>query len=172
MNQSGWQAVASFTPGGPLHTLDTAVADAGVPSERFQSDAAGRALLLPIGPLAAGTIPGIAVAGAPPEVTEVLLLDPADGPSARSLLAALGERARLVAVALPHDADPTGLLPEAGGVTVAAGSGSPVAYGLFRAADPRTLDLQGTAGEPKLGEDADVLEQRSKWFQAREGRGD
>jgi hypothetical protein len=172
MNPLGWKAVDSFGTGGPLHRVQTAIANADLANDRFQSDAGGHALLLPVEPLAEGKVPGIAITGAPAEAAEVLFLDPPDGTSALSLLAALGDRARSVRVALPSKADPTGLIPEAGRVTVAVGSGSPVAYQLFRAADPTTLDPQRPAGAPRLGEGDDVLEQRSKWFQAREGRGD
>jgi hypothetical protein len=166
---SSWQAVGSFAAGGPLEALAMAVADVA-PAERFESGAGRRALLLPLRALAEGKVAGIAVTGAPAEAAEVLFLDPADGARARSLLAALGGRGRSVRVALPSEADTTGLIPEPGKVTIAAGAASPVAYRLFRPADRGELDLKRPPDVPKLGESDDVLEQRSKWFQAREGR--
>ncbi|MGH9252569.1 MAG: hypothetical protein ACRD0W_24080 [Acidimicrobiales bacterium] len=53
-------------------------------------------------------------------------------------------------------------------MTIAARSGPPGEYELFRADDPGTLRPRRT-GVSKLGEGADVLEERSKWFQGREG---
>jgi hypothetical protein len=172
MSKSGWRAVDAFAGGGPLAAVEAAIAAADLSGERFQSDAGGRALLLPARPLAEGDVPGIAVTGARAEDVQVLFLDPADGAGALSLLAALGARGRGVWVALPSNADPTGLIPGAGRVTVAVGAGSAVDYELFGVADPGTLDLTHVADAPTLGEDADGLQQRSKWFQAREGRGD
>jgi hypothetical protein len=75
-----------------------------------------------------------------------------------------------VRVALPRGADPGGLTPESGRVIFSGGSDSSVVYDLFRSVDPGTLKLKGQRDLSKLGEDSDVLEQRSKWFQAREGR--
>ncbi len=93
MNQPGWQAVDSFATGGALQAVETAIANADLPGERFQSDAGGRALLLPARPLAEGEAPGITLTGAPAEAAELLFLDPADGATALSLLAVLGSRA-------------------------------------------------------------------------------
>ena len=172
MNPRGWQVVDSFTTGSALHTLETTIADAGLRSERVEADDGGRALVAPVRPLAEGKAPGIAVTDAPVGAVEVLFLDPANGASALSLLAALGDRARQVRVALPVTADATGLIPEAGRVMIAVGAESPDTCQLFRAADRRTLEPNRPVGAPKLGEEADVLEQRSKWFQTREGQGD
>jgi hypothetical protein len=172
MSPAGWRAVDSFASGGLFQGLEVAVADAGLPGERFQSDAGECALLLPVGPLAEGRVPGIAITGAPPEATEVLFLDPADAAGALDLLAALGGRARGVRVALPGEAGPGGLVPEAGRVVVTAEAEPPQAYRLARATDPARLDPMRPADAPRLGEDADVLDQRSKWFRSREGRGD
>lgn len=172
MSPAGWRAVDSFATGGRLQGLEAAVADAGLSGERFQSEAGGRALLLPVGPLSGGRVPGIAVTGAPPEATEVLFLDPADAAGALDLLAGLGGRARGVRVALPGEAGPGGLVPEAGRVLVTAGAEPPQAYRLARPTDPARLDPMRPADSPRLGEGADVLDQRSKWFRSREGRGD
>jgi hypothetical protein len=81
----------------------------------------------------------------------------------------LGRRAQTVRVALPRASDATGLLPDAGRVTVTAGSDPPTAYDLFRADDRGTLRSPRT-GMPKLGEGAGVPEERSKWFQGRRRR--
>jgi hypothetical protein len=170
MNSSfSWQAVGSFAAGGPLEALAMAVSDVA-PAERFECGADRRALLLPLRAFAEGKVAGVAVTGAQAGAAEMLFLDPADGAGARSLLAALGGRVRSVRVALPSEADTTGLIPEPGKVTVAAGTASPVAYRLFRPADRGELDLNRPADVPRFGESDDVLEQRSKWFQAREGR--
>jgi hypothetical protein len=169
MSQPRWQAVDSFTDSGRLSDLERSTSVAGVSCQRFQSGGGGRALLLPRKQLEEGKVPGITVIGAPAETAELLFLDPANGTDAVSLLGALGERGRAVRVALPPESDPTGLIPDPGRITLAAGP-EPVVFDLFRSADPGTLKLQRQAGVPKLGEDADVLEQRSKWFQAREGR--
>ena len=96
-------------------------------------------------------------------------LDPASGPGAASLLVALGERAQALRVALPDQADPTGLVSEAGSVTVAAGTDPPATYRLFAPAGPDPKVLQRPAGAPELGESVDVLDERGKWFQGREG---
>jgi len=172
MNQPNWQAVNSLPSGGLMHTLETAIADLDLASERFESDGGEHALLLPLRPFAEGEVPGIVVSDAPAEAAEVLFLDPAEAAGALGLLAMLGRRARTVRVALPREAGATGLVPDAGRVTIAAGSGSAAAYELFRADDRGTLDLRPSAGMSKLGEGADVLDQRSKWFEAREGRSD
>jgi hypothetical protein len=172
MNSRGWWAVDSFPTRGALHAVETVIANADLAGERFQSDARVRAVLLPVRPVAEGEVPGAALTGAPAEAAEVLFLDPADGAGALSLLVMLGDRGRTVLVALPPEADATGLVAGAGRVTVAAGTGPPVVYGLFRTAGPRTPSLSRPTGVPKLGEDADVLERRADWFQTREGRGD
>ena len=169
MNQPRWQPVHSFTNSGPLSDLERSTSVAGVSCQRFESGGGGRALLLPGKQLAAGKVPGITVTGAPAEAAELLFLDPANGTDAISLLATLGERGRRVRVALPPESDPNGLIPDPGRITLAVGS-EPVVFDVFRNADPSTLKLRRPANLPKLGEDADVLEQRSKWFQAREGR--
>jgi len=168
IDRSCWKAVDSFATDGQLDALAVAFANVGL-AERFESNVGGRALLLPLRPLVEGEVPGLAVTDAPTEATEVLFLDPADGATALSLLAALGNRGRSVRVALPGQADPTGLIPEVGHVTIATGSGPPVPYEMFRAADRGKLDPKRPAA-PKLGEGEDVLEQRSKWFQTRESR--
>jgi hypothetical protein len=168
-NPSDWQAVDEFATGGPLRALETAAAGAGLPGERFESAEGGRALLLPVEPLAHGELPGVAVAGAPAGAAAVAFLDPASGPNAAGLLVAMGGRAPTVRVALPEQADPAGLVPEAGSVTVAAGGGPPATYRLFAAAGPGPEVLQRPADAPKIGEDVDVLDQRSKWFRSREG---
>jgi hypothetical protein len=163
---SGWQAVDEFAAEGPLRALEAAAA--GLPVERFQSDEGGRVLLLQAGPLARGDVPGVAVTGALDEAATVAFLDPASGPNAVGLLAALGDRARALWVALPDQADPSGLVREPGSVTVTAGEDAPATYRLFTAG-PGPKVLRQPAGAPKIGEDADVLDQRAKWFQAREG---
>jgi hypothetical protein len=168
-NPYDWQAVDEFATGGPLWALEAAVAGAGLPGERFQSAEGGRALVLPLEPLAQGKIPGIAITGAPVEAAAVAFVDPASGPSAVGLLAALGERGRTVRVALPDQADATGLVPEAASVTVAVGADAPAAYRLFVAPGPDPKVLRRPTGMPKIGEDVDVLDQRSKWFRSREG---
>jgi hypothetical protein len=167
-NPSDWQTVDEFAPEGPL-ALETAIAAAGLPVERFQSGEGGRALLLPAGPLAQGKVPGIAVTGTLAEAAAVVFLDPASGSSAVGLLAALGERARTVRVALPDQADATGLVPEAASVNVAVGADPPATYRLFVAPGPDPKVLRRPTGMPKIGEDVDVLDQRSKWFRSREG---
>jgi hypothetical protein len=118
--------------------------------------------------MADGEIPGVVVEDASAEAAEVLFVDPATAASALSLLAMLGRRADIVRVALPNESLATGLIPDTGRVTVTAGSGPPAAYELFRSDDRGTLRSRRT-GMPKLGEGADVLEERSKWFQGREG---
>jgi hypothetical protein len=168
-NPSEWQAVDEFATGGLLRTLETTIAGADLPGERFQSDEGGRALLVPIGPLAQGKVPGIAVTGSPAEAAAVAFLDPASGPSAVSLLAALGDRAQALRVALPDQADPTGLVGEVGSVTVSAGMDEPATYRLFAPAGPDPKVLQRPVGAPELGESVDTLDQRAKWFQRREG---
>jgi hypothetical protein len=168
-NPADWQAVDEFATGGPLRALETAVAVAGLPGERFESAEGGRALVVPVEPLAQGRIPGIAVTGAPAEADAVAFLDPASGPTAVGLLVAVGERARTLRVALPEQADATGLVPEAASVTVAPGPDAPATYRLFAAAGPGPKALRRPTGAPKIGEDVDVLDQRSKWFQSREG---
>jgi hypothetical protein len=170
MNEPKWQAVNSLpTGGGLMHALEMAITDVDVAAERFESDGGGYAILLPLRPCAEGEVPAIVVSDAPAEVAELLFLDPGEASGALSLLASRGRGARSVRVALPRDADTTGLIRDAGRVTVATGLGSPTAYELFRVDDRATLNLRGSASGSKLGEDADVLEQRSKWFQAREG---
>jgi len=169
MNQPRWQAVDSFTESGRLSDLERSASVAGVSCQRFHSGGGGRALLLPGKQLAAGKVPGITVLGAPAETAELLFLDPANGMDAVSLLSALGERGRTVRVALPPESDPTDLIPGPGRITLDVGSESEV-FDLFRSPDPGTLKLKRQADAPRLGEDSDVLEQRSKWFQAREGR--
>jgi hypothetical protein len=169
MNQPRWQPVDSFTNSGRLSDLERSASVAGVSCQRFESSDGGRALLLSGKQLAAGKVPGITVAGGPAETAELLLLDPANGTEAVSLLGTLGERGRDVRVALPDGSDPNGLIPDPGRITLSVGS-QPVVFDVFRSADPGTLKLRRPANLPKLGEDADVLDQRSKWFQAREGR--
>jgi hypothetical protein len=168
-NPSDWQVVDEFATGGPLRALEEVLADAGLPGERFRSREGGRALLVPVAPLAQGKVPGIAVTGAPAEAAAVAFLDPASGLSAAGLLAALGDRARELRVALPDQADPTGLVGDAGSVTVAAGADPPVTYRLFATAGPDPKVLRRPAGAPELGESVDVLDERGKWFQRREG---
>jgi hypothetical protein len=167
-NPSDWKAVDEFATGGPLRALETAAAGAGLPGERFESAEGGRALLLPVEPLAHGELPGVAVAGAPAGAAAVAFLDPASGPNATGLLVAMGGRAPTVRVALPDQADATGLAPEAGSVIVAAGGDPPTTYRLF-AAGPSPEVLRRPADAPKIGEDVDVLDQRSEWFRRREG---
>jgi hypothetical protein len=169
MDQSNWRTVDSLPTGSLMHTLEAAIADLDLTGERFESDGGEHALLLPLTPLVEGDVPGVVVENAPSEA-EVLFVDPATAASALSLLAMLGRRAQTVRVALPRASDATGLLPDAGRVTVTAGSEPPAAYDLFRADDRGTLRSRRT-GMPKLGEGADVLEERSKWFQGREGGG-
>jgi hypothetical protein len=164
-----WQAVDEFAAEGPLRALEAAVASAGVAGERFQSGEGGRALLLPARPLAQGKVPGIAVTGAAPGVEAVAFLDPASGASAAGLLAAMGDRAPALRVALPDEADPAGLVGEAGSVRVATGAGAPVSYRLFAAAGPDATILRRPSSAPELGEGVDVLDQRGDWFQRREG---
>jgi hypothetical protein len=168
-NPSDWHAVDEFATAGPLRALEAAIAGAGLSGERFQSAEGGRALLLPIGPLAQGKVPGVAVTGALAGAAAVAFLDPASGPSAVSLLVALGERARTLRVALLDQPDASGLVPEAASVTVAAGADAPATYRLFTAAGPGPKVLRRPTGAPKIGEDVDVLDQRSEWFQSREG---
>jgi hypothetical protein len=168
-NPSDWQAVDEFATGGPLRALEDAIAGAGLPGERFQSDEGERALLVSVGPLAQGKVPGIAVTGAAAEAAAVAFLAPASGLSAVGLLAALGDRAQALRVALPDQADPAGLVGEAGSVTVAAGADPPVTYRLFATAGPDPKVLQRPVGAPELGESVDVLDERGKWFQRREG---
>jgi hypothetical protein len=165
---SDWQAVDEFAAEGPLRALEAAVAGAGVAGERFQSGEGGRALLLPARPLDQGKVPGIAVTGAASGAEALVFLDPASGAGAVGLLAALGDRASALRVALPDDADPAGLVGEAGSVSVATGAGAPVRYRLF-AAGPDAKVLRRPSGAPKLGEGDDVLDQRGDWFQRREG---
>jgi hypothetical protein len=168
MNQPNWRVVNSLPTGGLMHTLETAIADFDLASERFESDGGEHALLLPLKPIADGEIPGVVVEDASAEAAEVLFVDPATAASALSLLTMLGRRADIVRVALPNESLATGLIPDTGRVTVTAGSGPPAAYELFRSDDRGTLRSRRT-GMPKLGEGADVLEERSKWFQGREG---
>lgn len=167
-NPSDWQAVDEFTTEGPLRALETASAGAGLLAERFQSVEGWRALLLPVGPLAQGKVPGVTVTGMEADATVVAFLDPASGPGAVGLLAALGARSQAPRVALPDQADPIGLVREAGSVTVAAGAGPPATYLLFAAA-PSPEVLRRPEGAPELGEGVDVLDERAKWFQGREG---
>lgn len=168
-NPSDWQAVDEFATEGSLRTIEAAIAGAGVAAERFQSGEGERALLLPAGPLAQGKVPGIAVTGAPAQAEAVAFLDPASGASAVGLLAALGERAPALRVALPDEADPAGLVGEAGSVSVATGAGAPVAYRLFAGAAPDATVLRRPSNAPELGEGVDVLDQRGDWFQRRQG---
>jgi hypothetical protein len=170
MEHPNWRTVDSLPTGSLMHTLDAAIADLDLTGERFESDGGEHALLLPLIPLVEGDAPGVVVENAPSEAAEVLFVDPATAASALSLLAMLGRRAETVRVALRSASDTTGLLPDAGRVTVTAGSESPVSYDLFRADDRGTLRSRRT-DTPKLGEGADVLEERSKWFQGREGGG-
>jgi len=169
MNPSDWQAVDEFGTEGPLRALEAAVARAGVAGERFQSGEGGRALLLPAAPLAQGKVPGIAVTDPPAEAEAVAFLDPASGAGAVGLLAALGDRAAALRVALPDEADPAGLVGEAGSVSVATGAGAPVRYRLFAGAGPGARVLRRPSDAPQLGEGVDVLDQRGDWFQRREG---
>jgi hypothetical protein len=169
-NPSDWQAVDEFATGGPLRALEAAAAGAGLSGERFESAEGGRALVLPVEPLAQGRIPGVAVTGAPVEAAAVAFLDPATGSTAVGLLAALGERARTLRVALPPDqVDAAGLVPEAASVTIAVGADAPATNRLFAVARPDPRVLRRPTEVPKIGEDVDVLDQRSKWFQGREG---
>jgi hypothetical protein len=168
-NPSDWQAVDEFATEGPLRALETVIAGAGLAGERFESDEGGQALLLPVGPLAEGRVSGVAVTGAPAETAAVAFLDPASGPSAVDLLAALGDRAGALRVALPDQAETAGLVREAGSVTVSAGADEPATYRLFAPAGPDPKVLQRPVGAPELGESVDTLDQRAKWFQRREG---
>lgn len=168
-NPSDWRAVDELTTEGPLGALETASASAGLPAERFQSVEGWRALLLPVGPLAQGKVPGVTVSGMEADATVVAFLDPASGPGAVGLLAALGARSPAPRVALPDQADPIGLVRVAGSVTVVAGAGPPATYRLFAPAAPSPDVLRRPEGAPELGEGVDVLDERAKWFQGREG---
>jgi hypothetical protein len=168
-NPSDWQAVDEFATEGSLVALEAAIASAGVAGERFQSGEGERALLLPARPLAQGRVPGIAVTDAPARTEAVAFLDPASGASAVGPLAALGDRAPALRVALPDEADPAGLVAEAGSVSVATAPGAPVLYRLFAGAGPDPKVLRRPSNAPELGEGVDVLDQRGDWFQRREG---
>jgi hypothetical protein len=168
-NPSDWQVVDEFAAEGSLRAIEAAIASAGIAGERFQSGEGGRALLLAVGPLAQGKVPGIAVNGAASGAEVVAFLDPASGASAVGLLAALGDRGSGLRVALPEEADPAGLVAEAGSVSVATGAGTPVRYRLFTGAGPDPKVLRRPSSAPELGEGVDVLDQRGDWFQRREG---
>ena len=168
-NPSDWQAVDGFATENSLQTIESAIARAGVAAERFQSGEGERALLVPAGPLAQGKIPGIAVTDVPAQAEAVAFLDPVSGASAVGLLAALAGRAPALRVALPEEADPAGLVGEAGSVRVATGVGAPVTYRLFAGAGPDPKVLRRPSNAPELGEGVDVLDQRGDWFQRREG---
>lgn len=139
--------------------------------QRFRSDVDGRALLVPVRSILAGEVSGVALAGRLHGVAEVLFVDPATGDNARSFLSGLGERARSVRVALPQEADAAGLVPEGSRVSVTVGSGPAVEHELYRLPDGSETDAdrEGLAAAPRVAESEDVVDQRSKWFQAREG---
>jgi hypothetical protein len=142
---------------------------AGASGGRFESDAGGHALLLPVGRLRAGADARVEIAACAEELTGVLLLDPPDPAGAVSLLAFLGRRASTVRAALPRDTVAAGLIADDGRVTVALGSGPSAEFGLFRVEDRTRLAPRRAKGDGKLGEGEDALSGRSEWFQGREG---
>jgi hypothetical protein len=141
--------------------------------QRFRSDVGGRALLVPVGSILAGAGSGVALVGGLHGAGEVLFVDPPSGDGARSVLAGLGDRARSVRVALPQGVDAAGLIPEGSRVSVTMGPGSAVVHDLFRLTDGSEADVdrERLADAPRVAESEDVVDQRSKWFQDREGEG-
>ncbi len=172
MNHERWQAVHSFAMAGPFPALDIALYEADPAIERFESDAGGRALLVPVIGLASGKAARMSIRDVPSEISEILFVDPQHGDSAVALLVALGDRAGSIRVALPDHADPNGLIPDDGAVTFVSASSGPVTCRLFRAAERQFSGLEPPAELPKLGEAEDVLERRAKWFGGREGETD
>jgi hypothetical protein len=171
----GWQKVDAVASGTALHQLSIAAAAADIACQPFRSAAGAWALLVPIGPLVDGAIPGIAVRNAP-SVTDVLFVDPAGGSRPADLLEVLGEGDGQVLVALPDDTDAPGLAPQQGRITVTVGDGAPTVYRLHRAGHRAELDVERSgqritpADDPRaLGESEDVLGRRAKWFQTRHG---
>jgi hypothetical protein len=163
-----WRLVDTLDDRSVLHGLDLDVG-AGASGGRFESDAGGHALLLPVGRVMAGTDAGVMIAGCAEEVSDVLVLDPPDPAGAVSLLAFLGRRASTVRAALPRDTVAAGLIADAGRVTVPLGSDPPAEYGLFRVEDRTRLAPRRAADDGKLGEGEDALSGRAEWFQGREG---
>jgi hypothetical protein len=167
--QVDWRVVDSLPDAGYLGGVDLAAAPAGLVRERFESGTGGRALLLPVGALVGGEVPGVVVVGCPEDVSHVLLLDPPGATAALGLLAFLGRRARTIRVALPSETSAAGLIAEAGRVRIRVGSWPPEEYGLFGVEDRASLDPRRAAGDWRVGEATDGLRRRSEWFQGREG---
>jgi hypothetical protein len=164
-----WEVVDAFGVGVSEHdvlgTVEATVGDV----QRFRSDVDGRAVLVPVGSILAGAASGVALTGRLQGGVEVLFVDPATGDNARSLLVALGDRARSVRAALPKGTDVAGLVPEGSQVSVTVRSRPAVLHVLFRLADGSGADWDRLAAGPRVAESEDVVDQRSKWFEAREG---
>ncbi len=166
-----WHEIDAPVTEGALHAVAEALAAGGIPGRYLESDAGELALLVPARALT--TSGDIRLADPQPEG---LFVDPPTGTAAASALAELDDPGRPVRVALPEDADPTGLVADAGSVTIgSAGSGSAGSGGRYRlyrvdrqTPDPQTPDWGTPPQSARLGEQEGSLDARERWFRARE----
>ena len=164
-----WKSVEYFSVSAPAKDPLAAV-EALVPgaAQRYAADDGSRAILVPFESLASALVssPGV------PASAQVVFVDP---PAASTVLSALAEEVLPLSVwiALPEGAGGPGLVEQPGRLSLDAldaGTSKATAYVFFRPADSRRESSHRLAAAPKIGESADVLDERSKWFEAREGK--
>lgn len=159
-----WEPVDQFAADAPTDDMMAAL-EAVVPHEgqRLATPQGARAMLVPVEALPAELVPDPAL----PASAAVLFVDPPTVATALSVLTVHGT-ARSVWIALPEGADSTGLSEGGGRVPVVVVPGGPEVQTLFRTPDPAGEQRARLAAAPRIGESADVLDERSKWFGARE----
>lgn len=140
----------------------------GAVGQRYVSDVGHRAVLLPVGVIAAicQLPPVLSVQSA--EGGGVLFIDPAGGAAAGGLLRGLQDWPGSVWVALPDGSEANGLVSTGERLRLTTGA-APAEYELYLPGSPELPSADMLSAGPKLEEGPDVLRQRSAWFEKRSG---